>query len=196
MRAAEEFAHTDTDFIAGHCRRQQIAPGTAERLRHRQHCGEYDGSRMKYRAVVDIVLFGKVRRCGVDHRGKQRCRLAARDQDFGTAGGWSHLLGKPFNRFHRTCTFAGQSGAEPVEEKVFCAPYHRFRNVVKLKSGRKGGQCLTWVLAHFVSSLFHFKSTVHFVGFAYRTCVLSALHLRVHVRFGNGVRLRAACAAR
>ncbi|MCW5234870.1 hypothetical protein D5047_00370 [Verminephrobacter eiseniae] len=37
------------------------------------------------------------------------------------------------------------------------------------------------------------ESSVHFAGVACRTSVLSALRLRVHERFGNGIRPRCRC---
>ncbi len=148
VRAPQEFADPDTDFIAGHRRCQQFAAAAAERLRHRQRRREHHGGRMEHRAVVDVVLFGEMRSCRVDHRREQHRGMAARNQHFGGAVGRPHLAREPFDGFDRTRALAGQDRTEPVQHQVFGAADHRVGNVVELQFGGKGGEGLTGKSGH------------------------------------------------
>ena len=137
VRAAQKFADTDADFVAGHAGHQQIAPAGAQRLRHRQRGREDHRRRVEDRAVVHVVLFGEMRGRGVDRRGHHRAAAAAVDQHLaGTVGG---PLRQPEarQRFDRSRALAGQRRGKPVEEQVFGAAQHRRGNVRVLQRGGK-----------------------------------------------------------
>src|SRR6266542_6658588 len=66
VRSAQEFADTDADVITSNGCGDQLASGALERLRDRERRRKHDRARMKYRAVVYVVLLGEMRRGGVD----------------------------------------------------------------------------------------------------------------------------------
>jgi hypothetical protein len=80
VRAAEKFADADAHLVAGHGRRQQVAPAGADRLGNCQCCRKHDRTGMEDRAVVHVILFRDVRGSRVDHCREQRRSGAARDQ--------------------------------------------------------------------------------------------------------------------
>ncbi len=71
---------------------------------------------MKHRAIVDVILFGKVRGGCIDHRRKNWRGAPARDQHFGLAHSRPHGGCEALDRFHGPRSFAGKSGPKPIEK--------------------------------------------------------------------------------
>ncbi len=81
VRTAEKLSDANAHLVTRHCRRDELTPRRAVRLRQRKRYREHHRRRMKYRAVVHIVLLGEVRCGAVHHRGKIWRRAGAVDQD-------------------------------------------------------------------------------------------------------------------
>ncbi len=115
MRAPEEFADADADFVAGDDGGEHLAPGASHRLRDRQRRREHDRAGMEHRPVVDIVLLGVVRGRGVHQRGKERRGRSSGDQDFGGARRRPHLPRETLDAFHGPRALARERRGEPIE---------------------------------------------------------------------------------
>ena len=145
--SAPNFTHADANFVSGNGGGEQFGAGTTDGLRDRESRRENDGAGMKCGGVVKIVLFGEIRRGGVDHGGEEwRCK-AARDQDLGFAGAGAHLLREMLAGFDRSRAFAGKSSRSPVQEKIFGAAQNRRGDVLEAEIGGKIGECFARVAA-------------------------------------------------
>jgi hypothetical protein len=121
VRAAEELADADADFVARDHGNKELRAAPAERLRDRERGREHDRRRMQHRAVVQVILLGDVRCCGVGHRGDERLEPRRWISTLARSVGRAHLFGEAGNRFDRARAFAGERRAEPVDHQVFGA---------------------------------------------------------------------------
>ena len=121
VRAAEEFAHANADFVPGDRGDQQVAAGSPDRLRDGERGRKHHRSRMKDRAVVHVVLLGEVRGGRIDHRREQRTRAPARDQHLardrrrdpsaGRSARWSRRRARPCPPARRPTQSSSRSSA-------------------------------------------------------------------------------------
>ena len=145
MRAAEKFSDADADFVTGDGGGQQIASGASPRLSDGERRWKHDGAWMKHRAIVNIVLFGEMRRRGVDHRGKERRGPPTRDEHFGRAIGRPHLQRKAFDRLDRPRVFSGERRADPIEQQILRPLHDGGGNIVEAQVAREPGEGRTRV---------------------------------------------------
>ena len=90
---------------------------------------EHDGSRMKHRTVVHVVLLGNMRGGGVDDCRKQRRGRFSRHQDFRATVRRTHEVRESFKYGNGALVVARKRGTHPIDEEIHRAPDHVLRDV-------------------------------------------------------------------
>ena len=146
VRAAQELAHADADFVAGHAGGQELRAAGARGLRHRERRRKHHRRRVEHRAVVHVVLFGHVRGGGVGDGGQVGAAGATLGDHLARTARTHmprlrpHRLREARDAHHRPRAVAGHGRAEPVDQQVLGEADHGLRNRLEAQFGREAGQ--------------------------------------------------------
>ncbi len=139
VRAAQEFADADADFVAGDRRREQVRPERRQRLGDGERGREDDGGGMENRAVMHVVLLEHMGCRRIDHGGEQRGWCRVRETRISAAPSAGPMASARIARWLATARAPRPASAEPAQssEQVFGAAQHRLRDVLEAQAGGK-----------------------------------------------------------
>jgi hypothetical protein len=146
--APEKFADADSRLVAGDRGEEKILAGALLGLRQGEDRGEDDRSRMEDGPVVHVVLLHYMGRRPVDQGGEVRARSGAIDHHLARAPGRSGLPRESLEGAHGARILPGESGPEPVEEKLLRVLDHGPRQVRPAESGEELAERLGRIRGH------------------------------------------------